>query len=214
LKTIALFGGTGFVGSRLQQKLIEQGFAVRMLVRDPEQSRLMPLAGKLSTVCGTLEDPAAVNDTLTGCDACIVTTGARSNSAADMHAVVTGTQYIIKAMHAQQINRLIKLSGVSVRIGNEPFPLMRRLLDIGLKIAMPNPSKSKYLEQDLIASSGLSWTVVRPPVISDDPINKTFAVHTHNYLGLKINLDDLCDFMIQQLDNDTWQCQSPVVGYR
>lgn len=214
MKTIALFGGTGFVGSRLQQKLLDQDYAVRMLVRDPEQARVMPLAGKLSTVCGSLEDPAAVADTLTGCDACVVVTGARSNSAADMHAIVTGTQYIIKAMHAQQINRLIKLSGVSVRIGNEPFPLMRRLLDIGLKIAMPNPSKSKYLEQDLIESSGLNWTVVRPPVITDDPINKAFAAHAHDYLGLKINLDDLCDFLIQQLDSDTWHCQNPVVGYR
>lgn len=214
MKTIALFGGTGFVGDRIKDKLLESRYRIRMLVRDADYARDLKLAGAIETVKGSIDDAAAVMATLENCDACIVATGARSKSLADMDAIVTGTQYIIRAMHAQQVKRLIKLSGVSVRIAGEPFPLPRRLLDIGLKLAMPNPSKSKYLEQDLIEASGLDWTVVRPPVVVLDAINKTFATHENQYLGLKVNRDDLSGFIIEQIESDQWLRKSPIVGYR
>ena len=213
MKTIALFGGTGFVGHRVKEKLLTAGFSICMLVRDREHAWVLAEPGRVQTVQGNIENADAVAATLNGCDACIVTTGARSNSLADMQAIVQGTQLIIDTMQRQKIKRLVKLSGVSVRVGDEPFGLMRRLLDIGLKIAMPNPSKSKYLEQAMIEASGLDWIVVRPPVVSREPLDKPFAAHAHQYLGLKVSLDDLSDFIIAQLDSDQWLHQCPTVGY-
>lgn len=213
MKTIALFGGTGFVGDQITNKLIESHYRIRMLVRDPAQARAMQLDGALTAVHGSIDNIKAVSETLKGCDACIVATGARSNSLEDMQAIVTGTQNIINAMQAQNIKRLVKLSGVSVRVGDEPFSLPRRLLDLGLKLAMPNPSKSKYLEQEIIENSQLDWIVVRPPVVSADKINKTFTAHQHNYLGLKVSLDDLSQFMVDQLEDNTWLRQCPTLGY-
>ena len=213
MKHIALFGGTGYVGSCLRRHLVVQGYAVKMLVRDASTLNALSAHQSIDCIPGTIDDPLAVSQTLEGCDACMVVTGPRSRDLMAMQAVVAGTNHILAAMAEQGMQRLIKLSGVSVRVPGEPFPLPRRLLDIALGIALKNSSNSKYLEQDAIFTTDLDWTIVRAPVIADKHFTKPLAAHDFNYLGLKVGLDDLCKFMIEQLYSHAWVRKCPTVGY-
>lgn len=211
-KTIALFGGTGFVGSHMRDLLMKEGFLVRMLARPRASINSSDNPKELILIEGDLSSKQAITETLKGADACIVMTGPCSGSINDMRSVVNGTRLIVECMNELGVKRLLKLSGVSVRVKDEPFSLPRRLLDIGLGLAMKNQSKSKYLEQDIIEASNLDWTVVRPPVIKPGRSSKPVKTHDHAFLGLFVKVENLCDFFMQQIDADQWVGRAPTVG--
>lgn len=214
MKKIALFGATGFVGSRLLQLLLDEGFVVRLLIRNAVKAEEIKKIQGTEVIHGDIKDFTVVKNCLEETSACIVVTGARSQKKEDMLDIVEGTQNVITAMEDLGIKRLVKLSGTSVRVQGEPFPLMRRFLDWGLKIAMPYPTKSKYLEHDDIIASSLDWIVVRPPVIDKKSVEKKLVAHDYNYLGLKVSRDDLCRFLIEQLLSDKWLHKFPTLGYQ
>src|SRR5215212_7405434 len=61
-------GATGFIGSRLAQRLRERGDEVVCLVRSPEKARDLETAG-CTIVEGDLSDEAAIRSAVEGCDA-------------------------------------------------------------------------------------------------------------------------------------------------
>lgn len=212
-KKIALFGGTGFVGNHMRDLLLENGFTVKMLVRSGfNTSEDIKENGNLIYIEGCLASKIAITEVLKDTEACVVMTGPRSGSIEDMESIVEGTRMIVDIMQELDIKRFLKLSGVSVRLKNEPFPLPRRILDIGLGIAMKNQSKSKYLEQDIIEASDLDWTVIRPPVIKPGRTATPIRAHEYGFLGLFVKVENLCDFFIQQIYSDKWSKKAPTVG--
>lgn len=207
---VALFGGTGFVGSEMREVLLDAGYRVRCLVRSSAGFSERP---GLEWIRGDLSSDGAVDEVLDGCDVCIVMTGARTGTKENMQQIVDGTQRIVERMPAQGIRRLLKLSGVSVRVGKEPFPLPRRILDLGLGLAMRYPSRSKYLEQEIIEASALDWVVVRPPLIFRGAGCRSLRAHDHAFLGMHVHVRDLCQFFLNQIANDEWLGKCPTVGY-
>ena len=61
-------GSTGYIGGRLVRRLIEAGFAVRVLVRFPEKLHDVPWADEVEIVQGDLADVPALEAACTGVD--------------------------------------------------------------------------------------------------------------------------------------------------
>jgi len=213
MKTIAVFGGTGYVGSRLSELLLQRGYQVRMLVRDTSKANELSQHEGVEIVSGALPDADSIAQTIEGADAVMSATGQRGRSKEEMQTLVEGNRSIIKAMEAADVDRLIKISGTSVLLPGESAPLMRRLLDVAFRMLLSNPTRCKYLEQDDILASSLNWVMVRPPAIVPKPAGGQFQAHEHRHLGLKVYRDDLCNFMIDQIESDHWLKKCPVVGY-
>jgi uncharacterized protein YbjT (DUF2867 family) len=65
--TIAVFGGTGFLGRRVVRRLLERGFAVRIAARHPARSEaLFPPDSRLQSVETDVHDEAQVATALDG----------------------------------------------------------------------------------------------------------------------------------------------------
>ncbi|MFX4229026.1 MAG: NAD(P)-dependent oxidoreductase [Porticoccaceae bacterium] len=141
MKKIALFGGTGYVGSRLCELLLETGVQVRMLVRDAEKSSEYQQKEGTEVVEGELPDYEAIKHCIEDTDAVLVATGQRGRSRQEMQTLVEGNRNIIKAMEDRGVNSLIKISGTSVLLPGESSPLMRRLLDIAFRVLLSNPTR-------------------------------------------------------------------------
>ena len=67
---VALIGGTGYVGSYIIDELIKNDHIPRLLVRNGSESKVIQ-PEKCETINGDIDDDAALNETLEGCDAVI-----------------------------------------------------------------------------------------------------------------------------------------------
>ncbi len=64
-----VIGATGYVGSRLVPRLLDDGYAVRCLVRDPAKLARRPWAGQVEALRGDMADPSSVGAACAGVDA-------------------------------------------------------------------------------------------------------------------------------------------------
>jgi nucleoside-diphosphate-sugar epimerase len=142
---LAITGGTGFVGSRLIDAAVADGHEVRALTRRP-----MPPRGHVDWVAGALDDSAALDELVKGTDAVIHVAGViRGRTAADFDRPnVDGTKAVLGAAKAGSVLRFVHVSSLAAR---EP------------KLSLYGASKAK--SEALVAASGLSCAIVRPPAV-------------------------------------------------
>ncbi|MCW1430539.1 NAD-dependent epimerase/dehydratase family protein [Novosphingobium sp. JCM 18896] len=143
--TIAVTGGTGFVGQALIEQARAQGVVVQALARKPQERR-----NGVDWIKGDLGDRRALAKLVEGVEAVIHVAGlTTAHSPAEFEeANVAGTLAVIEAAHAAGVQRLIFVSSLSAR---EP----------GLSAY----GASKARAERVVKASGLDWTIVRPPTV-------------------------------------------------
>jgi len=145
VRTLAITGATGFVGSATLDAALDQGFAARALTR-----RDQPAREGVTWIKGTLAAGEALEDLVQGADAVIHIAGLTNTPDPSEFEVanVTGTANVIAAMKASGAKRLVFVSSLSAR---EP--------------ALSQYGASKARAEELVSASSLDWTIVRPPAV-------------------------------------------------
>lgn len=142
--TLAITGGTGFVGQAVLDVLARRKLAVRALARSvPNEPR-----ANVEWVQGSLDDPAALARLVAGAEAVIHIAGlttAQDPVELD-HANAAGTLGLVEAARAAGVPRFVFVSSLAAR---EP--------------ALSAYGASKAKAETIVAASGLDWTTVRPP---------------------------------------------------
>ncbi len=65
---------------------------------------------------------------------------------------------------------------------------------------------------NLLRASGLDWTMVRVPVLTDDPsAGEPWVGYVGKGMGGRIPRADVAAFMLQQVTDDSWVQKSPVI---
>ena len=119
---VMLTGGTGFIGGHLLKELTSEGHDVRLLVRDAEKLErmieLQSIEAEVDYVIGDMADPATVQASLEGCNACIHAAAFTSldPSQMDQALAVNGpaAQLILDTAHQQGCDPIIHISTMSV----------------------------------------------------------------------------------------------------
>ncbi|MEO6389340.1 MAG: NAD(P)H-binding protein [Croceibacterium sp.] len=142
---IALTGGTGFVGQAVFDQAARQGVSIRALAR-----REMALRDGVEWVLGDLADKDALAALMRGADAVLHVAGVvNAPDPAGFHAGnVSGTEGVIAAARDAGVRRFVFVSSLAAR---EP-----RLSAYGT---------SKLHAEEAVQTSGLDWSIVRPPAI-------------------------------------------------
>lgn len=140
---IALSGATGFVGQALLDETEARGLAVRALTRRSQTAR-----PGVEWIEGSLADTTSLKALVQGVNAVLHVAALTTapDAAAFTAANVTGTADLLAAAAAAKVKRFIFVSSLAAR---EP--------------ALSAYGASKAEAEKLVASSGLDWTVVRPP---------------------------------------------------
>lgn len=141
--TIAITGGTGFVGQMVLDVAQERGLRIRSLARRIPDGR-----DSVDWVQGSLSDDAALARLVGGAEAVIHIAGLTNtpDPAQFEEANVTGTERLIAACKAAQVKRLVFVSSLSAR-----------------KPELSHYGASKARAEELVKASALQWTIVRPP---------------------------------------------------
>lgn len=151
---IALTGATGFIGRRVLERLLTAGLQIRALSRRPNA---LPAHPRLVEIRGDLDERAAIERLVDGCDAAVHLAGAvAGRNFADFARVnAAGTARLVHALEQHNPGcRLILVSSLAAR---EP--------------ALSDYAASKLAGEEVVASSPLDWFILRPPAVygPDDP---------------------------------------------
>ena len=175
---LTIFAATGGIGHQVLEQALAAGHDVTAVVRNPDKlpGRVRAIKADLATA-----DAEALAPAVSGADAVLSGLGPRSK--AEFGIVTKGTRAIIGAMQATGTRRIVVVSAApvgTVASPGRPNPpkhdpgdgfFMRYLLSPGIKAAFGKLYTDLAQMEDELASSGLDWTVVRPPRL----INKTLT---------------------------------------
>jgi uncharacterized protein YbjT (DUF2867 family) len=146
---ILVTGGTGYVGSRLVQKLVEQGRPVRLLVRDTaEGMRKFPTGVEFAR--GDVTEPETLPAAMAGVETVIhLVAIIRERGGLTFEKVnYQGTVNVVDAEKEAGVRRHLQMSALGVlRDPNFPY------------------HDTKYRAEQYVKASGLDWTIFRPSII-------------------------------------------------
>lgn len=200
---LALFGATGGTGRQVLAQALAAGHSVTALVRDP--ARLPEQAG-LTRIIGDVLDPEATRRCVEGADAAICVLGSHGRGA-PIEAL--GTACLLEAMRAHGVRRLVAVTSLGVGDSRQQLnPLFRIIMDLTLKPIM----QAKAEQERLIQASGLDWTIVRPGGLTDGPRTGRYRSGLDRAIrGGRISRADVADFVLRQVTETTYLCQTPAV---
>jgi putative NADH-flavin reductase len=206
---LTIFAATGGIGRQVLEQAAAAGHDITAVVRNPKK-----LSGQSRIVTADLAaaDPAALESAVDGADAVLSSLGPRSNSEAGVAS--QGTRAIVQAMQATDIRRIVVVSAApisTVPSPDRPNPprhdpgdgfFMRNLLGPLTKAALRKHYADLALMEDILRDSGLDWTVVRPPRLTNKPLTGTYRTAYGQNLrrGLLISRADVAHHMHRLLD--------------
>lgn len=206
---IAMFGASGKTGRRVLARALEAGHTVRALARDP--STLPESGPHLSVVGGDVMDADAVDRTVAGSEAVLSLFGHVKGSARDLQT--QGTKHIVAAMRRHGVGRLITLSGGGLRAPQDRPKIPDRMIRGLLKLVAGHVLADAEGHLGVLQESGLDWTVVRAPMLTETPGRGQYRV---GWVGVetstRISRDDLADFILTQVSDRSFVGQLPFVS--
>lgn len=202
---ITIFAATGGIGREVLRQAVAAGHEVTAVARNPAA-----VTGEVTVVAADLAslDQPLLASAVAGADA--VLSGLGPRSLAETGIASRGTRAIVTAMQAAGARRLIAVSAAPVGTVPSPArphppkhdpgegPVTRYLVMPLLKAALRRPYADLALMEDVIAGSGLDWTVVRPPRLTRGPLTGRYRTAYGRNLrrGMTIARADVAQLML------------------
>lgn len=207
---IAILGSTGFVGKVLLEKALERGYQVKTLVRDPE--KLGIYKDRVEFVSGNASESDKLEKTVVGTEAVLSTLPPVINTN-ETEKYAKAMENLVAILDRNAIKRIIHIGGAVHGGGtNENWTLGRRMLKVYLNIVCKPVLIAKHVEWDVLRKSNLDWTLVRPPRITKDKPIGCLVADEKNLSNVQVNVEDLADFILDQIDSEKWIEKAPLVG--
>ncbi len=197
---LTIFGGTGGTGEQLIHAALDAGHTVTAPARDP--SKIRASHEQLRTIRADVLDPPSLDGTVDGADAVVSALGAPPGKE-PITVYSIGVVNILEAMRRAGVRRFIGVSALPVTPRTEVsvlerlvvFPILYRFFGAGY-------ADMARMEQ-LLRSSDVDWTVVRPPRLTDGPATARYrtSVNQHLHRGRTISRADLAAAILRMLDD-------------
>ena len=219
---LTVFAATGGIGRQILEQAVAAGHDVTAVVRNPKK---LSRGVRIVTVDLAAADSAALDSAVRGADA--VLSGLGPRSASDVGVAWQGTRAIVQAMTATNVRRIVVVSAAP--IGTVPSPgrpkppkhdpgdgfFMRNLFNPLIKAALRKHYADLALMEDILRDSGLDWTIVRPPRLTDKPLTGTYRTAYGQNLrrGLFISRADVAHLMLRVLEQPETIKQTIGIAY-
>jgi putative NADH-flavin reductase len=207
---VALFGATGPLGRRVLDQLLERDYEVKVLVGDP--ARLARENEKLTVIEGDPGDPEKVGQAIAGCEAVIDTLGVRANTEAEVQRLLRVTELILTTMREQGAWRFIGVAGAGVNAPGDNKGKGYRLVAWFSKLPARHVVEEKQKEFELVSRSGLDWTMIRVPFISDGELTQKYRASLIRPPSSRISRADIAYVLVSQLQDRRFIQKAPFVG--
>lgn len=209
---IVIFGAAGATGRIVVERALEQGHEVTAF--DRHTAPLTIQHPKLKLVQGDIFNLSQVEAAIAGQDAVISVLGVRPG--VTIPVCSEGTKNIIAAMEKSGVKRFISQSAFAVAALDGEW---REVLYLPFILPFFPKVKAmfadKVVQEQEILHSDLDWIIVRPAKLTDGPGRGEYKVHDPLLIGpgAKISRADVADFLLKQVNDDTYLHKIPRLKY-
>ena len=187
-RKVTVFGGTGFLGQRVVQRLLERDFSVRVAVRHPERFAALFPALHLDAIQADVNDDRSVAVAVAGVEGVVnaVSLYAESGSQTFHSVHVEAARRVARLTREAGVGRLIHLSGIGADVGSdspyirsrgkgeeavrEAFPVttvIRPSIMFGARRRLPHPDNENVASSPCLPLFGRGQTQLQPAYVED-----------------------------------------------
>jgi putative NADH-flavin reductase len=210
---LVIFGATGFSGQVILKLALSKGFQVTVLVRN--KSAITIQNENLTVIQGNVLDSNDVKKALEHQDAVIQCLGVGGKGDGKPTTFISdATKIIVEEMEKQQIKRLIAMSNVGAgnSLAFQPWFFTKIILPYFMKWLKVIIDDKNRMEP-IIMNSELDWTIVRcPNIVDKTPKDNIHATLDGKGLKLAVTLDDMAEFIINQITDNAYSRQAPSIS--
>jgi putative NADH-flavin reductase len=204
---IVMLGATGRTGRLVVEEALRRGHGVRAVVRDPATAAL-PAGVDLRA--GDARDAAVLKAAVTGADAVVSALGPRKGDRT-LHSDVA--RVLVDVLREAGVKRFVGISGAGIDVPGDRKSRRDRIVSFLIQRLGGAAVADKPREHAVWAGSGLDWTLVRPPRLTDDPA--TGRVEHHASTSPKataVGRADLAAFLLDCVEQGSYVGAAPLVG--
>lgn len=210
---IAVLGATGQTGQYLVQQALQQGHSVTAVVRNP--AKLTVQHDNLKVVEANIFSADSLKDHFTGQDAVLSCLGFPYSFWSAVTGYTMSMNAMVNAMREAKVNRLITMTSWYTEPNSgaqSPFFIRFMLLPI-IRSVLNNMFE---MEQFLLKTNDINWTVVRPPGLKNLPASTLEIVTHEGYyvpdIGSAVARGDVARYMLSLLDSNNWMKKGVAMG--
>jgi putative NADH-flavin reductase len=212
LATVLIVGASRGIGLETVKRALEAGHKLRALARS---ARRIPIDHPdLEKIAGDALDPSIVKRALDGVDAVIETIGVAPSPEAILKPVrlfSRATRVLVNLMTETGVKRLVCVTGIGAGDSRDKggFLYSAVLLPLVLKRVYDD----KDVQEQIIRNSALDWVIVRPGLLTRGPRTGSYRVLANpgEWRMGKISRADVADFLVGQIDDDTYLGKTPLL---
>jgi putative NADH-flavin reductase len=194
---LLVLGATGGIGLEIVRQAVARHHSVTGFVRSPD--RLAAFHGQISFEQGDLLSTSELERAIQGNDAILSAFGPRVPvMKTDANLLREFASALTSAMRRTSVRRLVIVSTAFLFRDSimPPTHLVGRLFFPGVVV-------DAFAMERTITESGLDWTIVRPPQLTDKPFSGSYRVREGHlpFLGFNISRADVADCLIKTAED-------------
>src|SRR5262245_34694808 len=203
---VVIFGSTGGIGRQLVEQALAQGHAVTAVARSPAQLEIKH--ANLQVVQGDVMNVASVDQAVQGQEAVVLALGTPAITKNTVRS--EGTRNIVRAMEKVGVRRLVCLSSLGIGDSRDMLPFHYKYILV--PFLLRQGFSEHELQEEFVKQSRTDWIIVRPGAFTN---GRRTGLYRHGFaitdktIKAKISRADVADFMLKQLNNDTYIRKTP-----
>lgn len=196
---ISIIGASNGVGLEVVKRSLDRNHDVTTLSRTDFS---IPSGKKLNKIIGNALNPEDLKSAIQDADAILITLGTRNSAKAT--TLYTDFAQTLLSIHQETPIHVpvIILTGFGAGESHQYLPFfMRWVFDIALKDVYHNKTQM----EKMIVDSDISWTIVRPGLLTNGRLTEKYKVTTELLSGIKskwISRADVADYMVKEAERN------------
>jgi len=212
---ILIIGANGGIGRQSVEIALAAGHHVTAVLRQP--ANLALAHPNLKIIQGDVMHPETFEKNIEPHDAVISALGVKGGLMGDKPTTLysQGNANLLQFMKEKGIPRAYFISASAIEIS----PVMPFFARFAAKYILQKLLRYMYADQRemerLVKASGLDWTIIRPPRLTDKPVTGKYRFSINSFLKncLSVSRADVAHFMINNISNKAIIQTTIEIGY-
>ena len=206
---VLIIGASGGIGLETIKRSLVDGHQVRAFSRSSDQLQISN--PKLEKWRGNALNLEEVENALDGIDVVIQVLGVRTSELfRPINLFSESTRIIVSAMERLKVKRLIAVTGFGSGDSRKAINCLQR---VPFQFFLGRAYADKDIQEHLIISSQLDWTLVRPGVLTSGKFSGNYKIISDpsEWRNGIISRADVADFLVRQMTEIEYLRLAPVL---